>query len=221
MFNHEDFALSMQEQSYELIPSEFSEKEKRFISTKIYEFSFLAGESLNNDAEKSLSDAEKVFVVQIIAEWIFHKSVDLIMAEVPEEYRNNILQNIAFKIYNVVAQEMSNNTPEDQLLRIVECSVVQVYRECIKGLPIDNANKKKACNQSYVDELERKMNPPKTLAQKCIYWLMLVIYSCLVALICVACIDFLIKYEIPFWGWIVFGLLLIITSRYFRKDKSS
>ncbi len=162
MFSHEDFVLSMQEQSYVLVPDEFSEKEKRFLATKLYEFSFLVGESLNKDTQKNLTDDEKEMFVQVIAEWTFHKTVDLIKAEVPEEYRNGILHCIAHRIYDVLAEGMSRNISHDQLLEIVESHVVQVYKECINKLPMDNKHKKKAICQSNMDEYAKKINPPDT-----------------------------------------------------------
>lgn len=74
----------MYKQIKELIPVDFSDKEKEYISITIGNFVELAGKSLNNDKENDFSDEQKVFITQVIAEWTFRKSVNLIKADITE-----------------------------------------------------------------------------------------------------------------------------------------
>ncbi len=138
MFDYKAFADEMSKQSKELIPADFSEKEKKYISTTICDFVKLAGESLNNDKENDFSDEQKVFFTQVIAEWTFHKSVDLIRAKITDTYWNAVMQKIAFTIFEVIKQALLKNIPQEQVLEAVEHHVKKVYKECIEELFVEN-----------------------------------------------------------------------------------
>ena len=104
MFDYKSFAESMKKQSSELIPAEFSKNEADFIKKIVYDFVIICGEYLNDEQEYNFTDEQKVFIAQLIAEWTFHKSVDLINSKIPQEYWEAILQKIAFTILEVVKQ---------------------------------------------------------------------------------------------------------------------
>ena len=175
MFDYEAFADEMCKQSKELIPVDFSDKEKEYISTTIYNFVKLAGESLNNDKENDFSDEQKVFITQVIAEWTFHKSVDLIRAKIPDTYWNAVMQKIAFTIFEVIKQAILKEIPKEQVLEVIEHHVQKVYKECIEELPIDNKQKKIASKCSNIDECIKSMNIDKLkdIVKKILYILML------------------------------------------------
>ena len=175
MFDYEAFADEMYKQSKELIPADFSEKDKKYISTTISNFVKLAGENLNNDKENNFSDEQKVFITQVIAEWTFHKSVDLIRAEIPNEYWDAVMQKIAFTIFEVIKQALLKNIPQGQVLKAVEHHVKDAYKMCIKGLPIDDKQKKIASKYSNIDECTKAMNIDKLkdVVKKILYIIML------------------------------------------------
>ena len=153
MFDYKLFAKNIVSQSKDLIPVEFSDKEKEYISTTVGNFVELAGESLNNDKENDFSDEQKVFITQVIAEWTFHKSVDLIRAEIPSIYWDGVMQKIAFTIFEVIKQAILKDIPQEQVLEAVEHQVKKVYKECIKELPIDDEQKDIAKEQSNIDKM--------------------------------------------------------------------
>lgn len=162
MFDYELFAEDMQQQSKEIMPSDLSEEESGYISTTIYNFVILAGESLNKDIKNNFSDEQKVFISQIIAEWTFHKSIDLIRAEIPNKYWDTIMQKIAFTVYEVAQKAVLRNTPQDELLQAVEHHVIECYKEIIDELYNKNIigcnMKDTAMMQSNVDEMTKKYN---------------------------------------------------------------
>ena len=96
------FAASMKSQSYDLMPQEFSEEEKDFIANTLYDYTYKAYEALNNDNELNLSEENIRFISQVVAEWSFHKAVDLIKSNVQKEYWETILSKIAFTIFDAV-----------------------------------------------------------------------------------------------------------------------
>ena len=157
MFDYKAFADEMSKQSKELIPADFSEKEKKYISTTICDFVKLAGESLNNDKENNFSDEQKVFITQVIAEWTFHKSVDLIKADIPNTYWDAVMQKIAFTIFEIIKQALLKDMPKEQVLETVEYHVQKVYKECMEELynknVINNVIKDLALVQSNIDKM--------------------------------------------------------------------
>ena len=96
-FDYKTFAESMKEQAQDLVPQEFSEENKQYLADMLYNFTLMSGETLAKEGELKENDA--IMLVQIISEWTFHKTCDLVRSQVPKEHWDNILQHIAFKIF--------------------------------------------------------------------------------------------------------------------------
>ena len=77
-FDYKGFAASMAEQAKSLVPADMEEQNKEYIVKTLGNFTLLAGEALYNDEELQINAEQAVFITQIIAEWSFHKSIDLI-----------------------------------------------------------------------------------------------------------------------------------------------
>lgn len=137
MFDYKSFAESMKKQSSELIPTEFSKEEADFIKKIIYDFVMLCGEYLNDEQEYDFTDEQKVFITQLIAEYTFHKSVDLINGKIPQEYWEAILQKIAYTILEVLKKAIKKELPQEEILKIVEHHVIKCYTDCIYKLQIN------------------------------------------------------------------------------------
>ena len=153
MFDYKSFAESMKKQSSELIPAEFSKNEADFIKKIVYDFVIICGEYLNDEQEYNFTDEQKVFIAQLIAEWTFHKSVDLINSKIPQEYWEAILQKIAFTILEVLKQAIKNKLPQEEILKIVEHLIIKCYKDCIDKLQLNDEQKKIALEQSSIDTL--------------------------------------------------------------------
>ena len=159
-FDYKGFAESMAEQAKELVPADLKDFEKEYIVKTLGNFTLLAGEALYNDTQLNLNADQAVFITQIIAEWAFHKSIDLIHSGILPQYWDSIMQKIAFTIFEVAKQAVIRKIPQDQLLQAVEHHVVKVYKECIeelqqKGL-IDEEVKNRAENQSNIDAMAQQ-----------------------------------------------------------------
>ena len=118
----------MQEQAVELVPASFCDEEKQYMLEKITDFVNMTGEKL---CFKSYDSEQKVFLCQIIAEWTFHKVVDLVKAKVPKEYWDEIMQKIAFTIYEFATQGFDEKLESEYVLKIIELQVKKVYLESI------------------------------------------------------------------------------------------
>ena len=159
-FDYKGFAASMSEQAKELVPQELEDREKEYIVKTLGNFTLLAGEALYNDQQLNLNAEQAVFITQIIAEWSFHKSIDLIHSGILPQYWDSIMQKIAFTIFEVAKQAVIRKIPQDQLLQAVEHHVIKVYNQSIeelqqKGL-IDEDTKNKAESQSNIDAMAQQ-----------------------------------------------------------------
>ena len=131
-FDYKGFAASMSEQAKELVPKELEDREKDYVVKTLGNFTLLAGEALYNDESLKLTEEQAVFITQIIAEWSFHKSIDLIHSGILPQYWDSIMQKIAFTIFEVAKQAIIRNIPQDQLLRQ---EVAPVYLLQFRYLP--------------------------------------------------------------------------------------
>lgn len=159
-FDYKGFAASMSEQAKELVPKELKDREKEYIVKTLGNFTLLAGEALYNDAQLNLTPEQAVFITQIIAEWSFHKSIDLIHSGILPQYWDSIMQKIAFTIFEIAKQAVIRKIPQEQLLQAVEHHVVKVYTKCIEELSekgiIDETIKQRAESQSNIDEMAKQ-----------------------------------------------------------------
>ena len=159
-FDYKGFAASMAEQAKELVPKELQDREKEYIVKTLGNFTLLAGEALYNDTQLNLTVDQTVFITQIIAEWSFHKSIDLIHSGILPQYWDSIMQKIAFTIFEVAKQAVIRKIPQDQLLQAVEHHVIKVYNSSIEELQqkgvIDEETKNRAESQSNIDAMAKQ-----------------------------------------------------------------
>ena len=159
-FDYKGFASSMAEQAKELVPPDLKDFEKEYIVKTLGNFTHLAGEALYNDESLKLNADQAVFITQIIAEWSFHKSIDLVHSGILPQYWDSIMQKIAFTIFDVAKQAVIRNIPQDQLLQAVEHHVIKVYNQSIEELQqkgvIDEEIKNRATSQSNIDAMAQQ-----------------------------------------------------------------
>ena len=159
-FDYKGFAASMSEQAAELVPKDLKDFEKEYIVKTLGNFTLLAGEALYNDDSLKLTADQAVFITQIIAEWSFHKSIDLVHSGILPQYWDSIMQKIAFTIFEVAKQAVLGNIPQEQLLQAVEHHVVKVYNQCIEELEqkgiINEEIKNQAESQSNIDAMAQQ-----------------------------------------------------------------
>lgn len=169
-FDYKGFAASMTEQAKELVPQNLQDREKDYVVKTLGNFTLLAGEALYNDTQLGLNAEQAVFITQIIAEWSFHKSIDLIHSGILPEYWDSIMQKIAFTIFEIAKQATIRKIPQEQLLQAVEHHVVKVYNQCIEELQkkgiIDEEIKNRAESQSNIDALAKQAQEEQAKRQR-------------------------------------------------------
>ena len=159
-FDYKGFATAMASQAKDLVPADLKDNEKEYIVKTLGNYTHLAGEALYNDTSLNLNADQAVFITQIIAEWSFHKSIDLIHSGILPQYWDSIMQKIAFTIFEVAKQAVIRKIPQDQLLQAVEHHVNKVYKQSIEELEkkgvIDEETKNRAENQSNIDAMAQQ-----------------------------------------------------------------
>lgn len=161
-FNYQEFAQNLTVQAQELVPQDFSDHEKQYVVNTLLNFSTLAGEALYNDTESNFNADQAMMITQIIAEWSFHKSVDLVRSKIPQEYWDPVMQKIAFTIFEIAKQTFSQGMPQEQILQLIEHHVKKTYLDAIAELKdkgvIDEGLMEQASKQSNIDAMMQQMN---------------------------------------------------------------
>lgn len=170
-FDYKNFAEVLTSQAGELAPAHFNEFEKNYVVNTILNFATLAGEALYNDTESNFNAEQAMLITQVIAEWSFHKSVDLIKSGIISDYWDGVMQKIAFTIFEIAKQAVLKDIPQDQLLQVVEHHVKKTYEEALTELKnngiLDEDSFDKASHQSNIDEMIQQLQEDKkTQAQQ-------------------------------------------------------
>ncbi len=156
-FDYKQFAQDLTGQAAELVPPDFSAAERDYVANTLMNFASIAGEALSNDTESNFNAEQAIMITQIIAEWSFHKSVDLVRSGLPQQYWDPIMQKIAFTIFEVAKQAFKQNIPQDQVLQLIEHHVKKTYAEAVQDLKdkdlIDDGLMDQAINQSNIDSM--------------------------------------------------------------------
>lgn len=156
-FDYKGFAQNLAQQALELIPPDFNDNQKNYVANTLLNFSTVAGQALYDDESLGFNLDQAVMITQIIAEWSFHKSVDLIKSGIPQQYWDPIMQKIAYTIFEIAKNAFHQGLPQDQCLQLIEHHVKKTWVECIEELKdknlIDEGLKEQAENQSNIDSM--------------------------------------------------------------------
>lgn len=133
-FDIDSFVSSMTSQAKELVPSDVSQETSDYIISTMDSFLRMAYEAISNDNELNPTENDYILLLQILAEWIFHKSVDISRAKIPTELWDNIMQHISFTIFEIVKQAWIRDIAEDVMVNAVEHHVNKCYTERLKEL---------------------------------------------------------------------------------------
>ena len=168
-FDYKGFAQNLAQQALELIPPDFNENQKNYVANTLLNFSTVAGQALYDDESLGFNLDQAVMITQIIAEWSFHKSVDLIRSGIPQQYWDPIMQKIAYTIFEVAKNAFHQGLPQDQCLQLIEHHVKKTWVDCIEELKdknlIDEGLKEQAEHQSNIDAMMQQQVEAEQQAQ--------------------------------------------------------
>lgn len=160
-FDYKTFANELANQAGSLIPDGLQDFQKTYVRNTIKNFATLCGEAVYNDPKLNFNAEQAMLITQIIAEWSFHKSIDVIKAGILPDYWDGIMQKIAFTIFEIAKQAISQNVDQDEILRIVEHHVKKTYEAVLTDLKqrnvIDDNVTERALKQSNIDDMMQQM----------------------------------------------------------------
>ncbi len=156
-FDYIEFANDIKTQARRLVPYELR-SERDFIVNKMEEQVIKLAKGFESENFKSDLDDEKyVFACQVIAEWTFHKSIDLLNSHIPPEYYDEVLDNICYVIYELLKQYVDGEVSQDEILGVIESNVNFEYKLVIEDYErrgiIDEVEKNYALSLSNIDKL--------------------------------------------------------------------
>ncbi len=160
-FDFENFANDLAQQAKDLVPQDFTDDQKEYVVNTLGNFSLMAGKTLAEDPNLNFDADVSKTITQIIAEWSFHKSVDVIRSGIPRQYWDGVLQKIAYTIFEISKQAFTQNLPSDKILDLVEHHVKRAYLEAITELKdhgaIDEGLMEYASTQSNMEKMAQEM----------------------------------------------------------------
>lgn len=161
-FNYKEFAANLAKQANTVLPEDLSDEDKKYIVNIVNNFCYLAGEALDKDNTLNFNAEQASVITQFIGEWAFHKSIDLIRSKIGKQFRDSIMQKIAFTVFEIAKQAILKNLPQDQMIGVVEHHVKKVYDEALADLQKKGALSpeqfEKASQQSNIDEMAKNDN---------------------------------------------------------------
>ncbi len=157
-----------------LLPQDINKLQEDYLTNNIRRSSMLLAGSMQTDKTFQSLDFEKQCTyIQIMAEWSFHKEIDLFRSGIPAKYWKIVMQKIWYTIWEVMYACIQNNAPDSVVLSVIERYVNRTYQDAVEDLKnsniINDETEEKAKEQSNIDIMaqefvkERKINKIKRL----------------------------------------------------------
>lgn len=160
-FDYKAFAKDLAGQANGVIPPDISDADKQYIINLIFNFCNMSGEALYNDTNSNFTADQAMLITQFIGEWAFHKSIDAIKTGIEPQYRDGLMQKIAFTVFEIAKQAVIKNLDQSQMITLVEHHVKKTYDQAIAELQKNGAiteeMAQKAQNQSNIDDMAQQM----------------------------------------------------------------
>lgn len=201
-YDFEDLIKDMVSQADDLFPKDINEKEKKTTIELIYNYSNLAKDALLK--EYFLTDEQRIFIIQLIAEWMYHKSIDLIRAGIDTENKEKILQHLAFTIYDVAKDAIRKQWEETRTIQTAERLVNKEYQQeltiLLENKQINKEKYENAIKESNIDKLTEEKNKETEISDKEINitaeysWMQLVVLTLMLLFIVYKITEFLLSF---------------------------
>ncbi len=166
-FSPQDFAKNLAGQAAQVIPADISPNDKKFIIDIVYKFCVLSGDALVKDVSLNLNAAQASLITQFIGEWSFHKSIDLLRANIEPSLREGVLQRVAFTVFEIAKQAVVKKMPQEQIIPLVEHHVNNCFKQAIEDLKakgaIDEKVSDNALHQSNIDAMAKTQTEKETV----------------------------------------------------------
>ncbi|MFH0702805.1 MAG: hypothetical protein V2B14_04615 [bacterium] len=133
-FDPKEFAKNLVQQAAEMIPKDLSENQRNFIIGKINHLCIEAGDYINKTPNIKLNANQASTVIQFIAKWTFHKSIDLIRLEISHEHWDFVLNKVACVAFHTAKEAIINGMDDNSIINQVEKEVKASFEKSLKEL---------------------------------------------------------------------------------------
>jgi uncharacterized protein (UPF0147 family) len=133
-FNPEEFASNLAQEAIKQLPADLNEEQKKYVINKLSKFCVLAGDSIKNDPNHNFTLNEANAIVQLIGEWTFHKNIDLIRADIPEDCWGDVLQLIAYEVFEKAKNLQIKKVEQSKAISIIEDTVKDAYSRALMDI---------------------------------------------------------------------------------------
>ena len=165
-FDYQAFAKDLAGQANGVIPKEIQESDRQYIVNLIFNFCNMSGEALYNDTKSNFTAEQAMLITQFIGEWAFHKSIDAIKTGIDPQYRDALMQKVAFTVFEIAKLAIQKNLEQGQMIELVEQHVKKAYSQAIAELQKSGAITEemadKASKQSNIDDMAQQMQEDVT-----------------------------------------------------------
>lgn len=176
-FDYKEFAKTLSDQVAPALPPEIAEQDKQYIVNIVFNFCYMAGEALSNDTTVELTADQASIITQFIGEWAFHKSIDVIKSGIAPQFRDGILQKIAFTVFEIAKTATVKGLSQADMIAVVEHHVKKAYGEALEELKkngiLTDEQVNDALNHSNIDDMakaqaqeEFEQNNPQSQVQQ-------------------------------------------------------
>lgn len=159
-FDYKAFAKNLAEQVGPALPPDIAEPDRQYIINIVHNFCYMAGEALANDTTINFNAEQACIVTQFIGEWAFHKAIDIIRSNIDPQFRDGILQKVAFTIFEIAKTATIKNMPQADMIAVVEFQVKKAYTEALEDLKkrgiLNDAQVAEALSHSNIDEMAQQ-----------------------------------------------------------------
>ena len=168
-FDYKAFAKNLSDQVAPALPPDLADADKQYIVNIVFNFCFMAGEALANDTSITLNADQACIITQFIGEWAFHKSIDIIKSGIGPQFRDAILQKIAFTVFEIAKTATIKNLPQGDMIAVVEHHVKKAYGEALQELKnrgaLSEEQVNNALSHSNIDDMAKAQAQAEAEAQ--------------------------------------------------------
>lgn len=166
-----DFIENLIGQIQPLLPKDVNKLQEDYLVSNIRKSAMLMASGIQDDEEFNRIDFEQqCFYIQIMAEWSFHKEIDLFRSGIPAKYWKVVMQKIWYAMWEVMYACVKNEAPETVVLSLVERFVNRTYRDAVEELKeneiIDEKTEEKAKEQSNIKIMAQEVQEVRAINQK-------------------------------------------------------
>ena len=140
-----------------------------------------------------------------MAEWSFHKEIDLFRSGIPAKYWKIVMQKIWFTMWEVMYACVKNDAPNEVILSLVERFVNRTYRDSVEELKesnlIDEETEEKAKEQSNIEKMANEIREERKISKRVSN---IIKYSILFVIISIIVFFVIIKFQ-------TYGVIAILT----------